>query len=398
MLAGVLWAMVAAATCYSAIALYAARRFRMRPRAVTDGFAPPVSLLKPLCGLDRELERNLESFCRQNYPSYEILFSVREERDPAAAVVRRLQQQFPSVPMRLQVTGPPRYRNAKVHGLEEMAKEARHEILVISDSDVRVGREYLRTVVAPLADPAVGMVTCLSRGVPARSIWSLLESLGMNTQYLPGVLTAWLLIGMEFSLGPTMVTRKRQVEEIGGFRAVGDYLADDFVLGERIARAGYRVVLSEEVPDHLFGGETRSESLGHRLRWERSSRCSRPAGYWGQIFTHSLPLALLAWAVTPEWNPLNPLYPLLMALLGVCLVARALLTWQVGWKLLRDDKLRKYWWLLPLEDLLSFGIWCWAFVGDDIEWRGVRLRVLRGGKLAPVAANAEERTPVGAGW
>jgi ceramide glucosyltransferase len=388
-LSAVLLAMVLGATCYSVIALYAAHRFRKMPCPGSDGFAPAVSLLKPLSGMDRELERNLESFCRQNYPSYEILFSVREETDPAVAVVGRLQKNFPAVPMKLLVTGPPRYLNAKVHGLEEMAKAARHEILVISDSDVRVGPDYLGGVVAPLGDPEVGMATCLSRVVAARSFWSVLEALGVNTQFLPGVLSAWLLIGMEFSLGPTMVTRKQQVEQIGGFGRLGDYLADDFVLGELISRAGYRVVLAEAIPDHLFGGESMRESLGHRLRWERSSRCSRPAGYWGQIFTHSLPLVLLAWAAVPGRNAM------VLGLLGMCLAARALLAWEVGWRILGDDALRKYWWLLPLEDLLSFGIWCWAFAGEEIVWRGARLRVLRGGKLESTAATTADRAAVG---
>jgi len=206
-----------------------------------------------------------------------------------------------------------------------------------------------------------------------------MEALGINTQFLPGVLSAWLLIGMEFALGPTMTTRKQNVSEIGGFGALGDYLADDFVLGEFIAKSGRRVVLSENIPDHLFRDESMRESLAHRLRWERSSRCSRPAGFIGQIFTHSLPLALLAWAFAPAGNR----YALGIA--ASCLAARALLAWQIGWGLLRDPALRKYWWLLPAEDLLSFGIWCWAFFGNEIVWRGERFRVLKGGKLSNVA-------------
>ena len=387
-LAAVLLAMVLGATCYSFIALYATIQFRKRMPPGTYAFTPPVSVMKPLCGMDRELERNLESFCRQNYPCYEILFSVREETDEAVPIVHRLQENFPSIPIRLLVIGPPRYLNAKVHGLEEMMKASSHDILVISDSDVRVEREYLRAVVAPLADSNVGMSTCLSRGVPGKSLWSLMESLGMNTQYLPGVLSAWLLIGIEFSLGPTMVVRKQQVEKIGGFGVLGDYLADDFVLGESIAKAGHRVVLSEIIPDHLFAGESMRDSLGHRLRWERSSRCSRPAGYCGQIFTHSLPLALLAWAFVPARNSYAA------GIVGLCIAARALLAWQVGWRLLRDPALRKYWWLLPVEDLLSFGIWCWAFAGNEIVWRGERFRVLRGGKLSRIAPGGEARAPV----
>lgn len=187
-----------------------------------------------------------------------------------------------------------------------------------------------------------------------------------------------------------MVIRKQQVNVIGGFARVGDYLADDFVLGELTSKAGYRVVLSKIIPDHLFGGESMRSSLRHRLRWERSSRCSRPAGYIGQIFTHSLPLALLALAFAPAGNRY------VLGIVGSCIAARALLAWQVGWVLLRDPALRRYWWLLPVEDLLSFGIWCWTFFGNEIVWRDTRFRVLRGGKLVP-AGEMEERSPVGAG-
>ena len=399
-----LMAGVAGATAYSCIALYGVFRFlRLRRKAAappaSDRFTPPVSILKPLYGAERGLEENLQSFCRQNYPSYEILFSVREEIDEAVPIVRRLEKTFPAVPMRLLVIGQPRYLNAKVHGLEEMMAAARHEVLVISDSDVRVSQDYLRSVVAPMADPAagpgvepkvgpaagpkvgreVGMVTCISRGVPGTSFWSLLEALEMSIQFVPGVLAAWVLDGMKFSLGPTMVIRKRQVQELGGFARLGDYLADDFLLGQLVAEAGYRVALAENIPDHMVCNEAMGASLRHRLRWERSSRCSRPAGYLGQIFTHSLPLTLLALACAPAGNALA------WTLVGACLSVRAVLAWAVGWRLLRDSVFRKYWWLLPAQDLLSFAVWCWAFFGREIVWRGGRFRVLKGGKLEPAA-------------
>ncbi|HWP85982.1 MAG TPA: bacteriohopanetetrol glucosamine biosynthesis glycosyltransferase HpnI, partial [Terriglobia bacterium] len=335
--------------------------------------------LKPLCGLDRELEDNLRSFCRQDYPAYEILFHVRDQNDPAAEVVRRLQREFPALPMRLLVTGHPRYLNAKVHGLEAMSEAAAHEILVINDSDVRVAPDYLRAVVAPLADPQVGLVTCLSRGAAGRSLWSRLEALSMNTQFVPGVLTAWLLIGMEFSLGPTMVVRKRDVERIGGMGVLGDYLADDFVLGERIARSGKRVVLAAATPDHLVCNESLAASLRHRLRWERSSRRSRPAGYVGQLFLHAVPLALLTWAAAPGSH-------FALGLLLATLAMRWLLSWVSCRWVLHDRDYGRDWWLVPIQDLLSFGLWCWAFFGREIEWRGARFRVLRGGRLERVGA------------
>jgi ceramide glucosyltransferase len=227
----VFFGLLAAATigslAYCAFALYGAARFlRERRRGALEtalqSFTPPVSLLKPLHGLDRELEENLLSFCLQDYPSFEILFSVRDSNDPAVEVVRRLEKSYPLIPMRLLVLGEPRYLNAKVHGLEAMAEAAAHELLVITDSDVRVSPDYLRRVVAPLSDPNIGMATCISRGAAGHTLWSRLESLSMNTHFIPGILTAWVLIGIKFSLGPTMVIRKRTVDELGGFKILGD--------------------------------------------------------------------------------------------------------------------------------------------------------------------------------
>jgi ceramide glucosyltransferase len=387
LLTAIFWLLAAAtigSIAFCGIALYGSLRFlRMRRRGaletVLQAYTPPVSFLKPLCGLDRELEENLRSFFLQDYPSFEILFTVRDAADPAAEVARRLGEEFPTVPTRLLITGPPRYLNAKVHALEAMMEAAAHDILVITDSDVRVAPDYLRQVVAPLPEPGTGMVTCISRGASGRSLWSRLEALSMNTHFIPGVLAAWALMGMEFSLGPTMVIRKKTVEELGGFGRLGDSLADDFVLGELVAHSGGKVVLATTVPDHLVCNESASRSLRHRLRWERSSRRSRPAGYVGQVFMHTLPLALLAWAAAPSGSALGP------ALTIASLPVRFLLAWVVSQEVLRDRDFRQNWWLLPFQDLLSFAVWCWAFFGREIEWRGARFRVLRGGKLERAA-------------
>ncbi|MGH9785961.1 MAG: glycosyltransferase, partial [Terriglobia bacterium] len=253
-LSWLLLAAVAGSTAYSCLALCAVVRFVRKRRSVSrwdrpESYTPPVSVLKPLYGLDRELRENLASFCRQDYLSYEILFSVREESDAAVPVVRQLERDFPRVPMRLLFTGPPLYPNAKVHALEVLMEAARNELLVINDSGVRVEPDYLRSIVRPFAEPNTGMVTCIARSMPARGFWSLLEALGINTQFNPGVLTAWLLLGMQFSIGKTMVIRKQLVRQLGGFGSLAKYLADDFVLGERVAQAGHTVVLSETVPD-----------------------------------------------------------------------------------------------------------------------------------------------------
>ena len=247
-------ALAAGSAAYSLIALLAVIRF-LRERRKTPApadFSPAISLLKPLYGHDPQLRANLESFCRQDYPAYEILFSVRDESDPAAAVVRRLEKDYPRIPMRLLVTGPPAYLNAKVHALELMTEAAAHEILVVNDSGVRVPPGYLRAVAQPFANPVTGLVTCIARSLPARGFWSTLEALGVNTQFNPGVFTAWLLLGMKFAIGKTMAVRKKIIGQLGGFGSLGQYLADDFVLGERVAQAGHAVVLLGVTPDNLL--------------------------------------------------------------------------------------------------------------------------------------------------
>ena len=383
---------VTGATVYSAIALEGARRFRKALRSAAVHAArvqlfPPVSILKPLYGADPGLLQNLESFCRQNYGEYEILFSVRDESDAAVVAVRQLQRQFPKVPIRLLVIGPPIYENAKVHGLEEMIKAAAHDILIINDSKLRASPEYLQRIVEPFGEPlsepqvrpAVGMVTCITRGVPGNGIWSLLEALHVNTHFAAGVLSAWVVEGIRFALGPTMVIRKQQVRELGGIGFLGDFLADDFVLGNRVAEAGYRIALAGVVPEVYIGDESMRQSLLHRLRWERSSRFSRPLGYIGQVFTHNLPLALMAWLLSPADNPY------VLSLLGCCVLSRAALVWAVGWTDLRDPVVKRYWWLVPVQDFLSFAVWCWGFLGRKVYWRGAWLRVGRQGKVLPAS-------------
>lgn len=368
---------------YCGIAIYAAVRFlalkkRGRRNLGQANYLPPASLLKPVYGADRSLEDNLRSFFLQDYPAYEILFSARDESDPAVAIVRKIQAEFPLIPSRLLLLGPPRYLNAKVHGMEAMMEAAAHEILVISDSDVRVAPDYLRQVIAPFEQADVGMTTVLSRGAPGRTLWSKLETLGMNTQFIAGVLSAWVLMGLEFALGPTMAVRKSLAGKMGGMGVLGDYLADDFVLGEKIAGMGFRVELAATVPDHLVYNDSFLHSLAHRLRWERSSRRSRPAGYFGQMFMHTLPLAALAFIAAPPdslWG---------LSVLLVAVIFRYLLAAVTASLALEDSSFARLSWLLPVQDLVSFLIWLSAFFGRHVEWRGARFAVLPGGKLERV--------------
>ena len=349
----------------------------VRYRAVRPGEPPvwpPVSVLKPLAGIDDGLEENLRTFFEQRYPEFEILFAVRDASDPAIEVVERLRAQYPMVAAGLIVTGEPPYPNAKVFSLDRMLEASRFDVVVMSDSDTRVTPDMLRTVAAEFAEPGVGLVTCPYRAVPGRGIWSVLEAVGLNTEFLSGVLVARMLDGMKFALGPTIAARRETLERIGGFDAVKDYLAEDFVMGRLVAGGGARVILSSYVIEHRIGGQGFASNLRHRLRWCRSTRRSRPWGYVGQIFTNPLPLALGLLAARPEWWP--------VALAAA--VLRAVAGWATVEHVLRDRRTRRRWWLIPLQDLLQFLVWLGGFFGNTILWRGRKYYLLADGRFEPL--------------
>lgn len=364
-------ALLTGSLVYCVMAVEAVRRYRaVRPAA--SGETPAISILKPLAGMDLGLEENLRSFFAQDYPCFEILFAVRHAADPAVAVVEKLRAEFPGVAARLLLVGEPPYANAKVFSLDCMMRAALHELLVMSDSDIRVDAGMLRAVAAEFADPAVGLATCPYRAVGGPSLWSRLEAAGMDTEFWGGALVARMLEGMKFAVGPTIVARKEVLERIGGFTVLKEYLAEDFVMGQRAAECGVGVILSSYVIEHRIGSHGLRENFAHRLRWARSTRRSRPAGYVGQVFTNPLPLALLLVAIEPGWWPA----------LAVTWVVRSAAAWAVAaWGL----GARVQWALLPLQDLLSFGFWVAGFFGNTIGWRGRRYRLLRDGRFELVA-------------
>jgi len=366
----VLLAAVAGSIVYCILTIVAARDYLATKPVAT--VVEPISVLKPLHGAEDQLERNLRSFFTQRYPAFEILFAVRYADDPAAAVVAKLQAEYPGVPTRLIVTGEPPYPNAKVYSLDLMKSAAQHELLVMSDSDIRVTPDMLWTTVAEFDDPRVGVTTCPYRAVPGLGIWSKLEALGMNTQFLGGVLVARMLEGMKFALGPTIAARKSVLDEMGGFDRLKDYLAEDFVMGKFAAELGHRVLLSSYVIEHHIGSQDFASNIEHRLRWARSTRCSRPAGYIGELFTMPLPLALLLWLWSPQlW---------LVAALAVAVRAFSALAC-AGW-VLDDELTARNWWLLPVQDVLAFAIWIAGFFGNHIAWRGRRYLLQPDGRFS----------------
>ena len=365
----VLLALVAGSLVYCVLTAIAAVLYkRVRPPAVREW--PPISVLKPLHGVDEGLEENLVSFFEQEYPRFEMLFAVSDASDAAAAVVEKLQARYPNASSRLLVTGEPPYPNAKVYSLARMLECARHDLIVMADSDVRVGRDLLATMAAEFQDEKLGISTCPYRAVPGGSFWSALEAVGLNTEFLGGVLVARMLDGMKFAIGPTIGARRAALGAIGGFDALKDHNAEDFMMGKLAAERGYGVILSSYIVEHRIGSQGFAANMGHRLRWRRSTRRSRPWGYLGEIFTNPLPLALALLVVRPEWWPI-----------AVAAVAfRALAVWATAKYVLRDPLTRRLWALGPLQDLIGFPIWVGGFFGNTIQWRGRKYRLLRDGR------------------
>jgi len=349
--------------------------------------AGPVSLLKPLDGDEPNLESHLESFFNQDYPRFEVLFCARSAADPGLATARRVAARYPHIPARFLSTGDETYINAKVSSLELMHAAAQNDLFIISDSDVRVARNYIREVAAPFADKNVGAVTCLYRGSADRGLWAKLEAAGMSVEMTTGVLTANLLEGMKFALGPTMAVRRSSVEAMGGFGVLGPYCSDDFLLGEKVSAQGSTVVLSHHVIDHIILNLSFAASLAHQTRWMKSTRFSRPLGHLGTALTFSLPFGILAaLAAFALHRPV-----LALSLLAYSILNRMVLAALMGSLAVQERHLVRTIVLYPLRDLLGFFCWAASYAGSTILWRGRRYRLTRGGLMHPVdAANAED--------
>jgi ceramide glucosyltransferase len=372
-------ALAVAPIIYYLIAILAAAKFfRAEPvgshRTASD-FTPPVSILKPIHGLDRETYENYASFCNQEYPEFEILFCVGDERDLAVPVIEKLIADFPQRSIRLLVGSPPLGVSDKVNKLCRMVREARHDVVIVSDSDVRVEPGFLRAVVTPFSDPKVGGVTCLYRGLTDGGFAADLEALGNSADFAPGVLVARYLGELDFMLGAVMATTKKHLAEIGGFESLVDYFCDDYELGNRIASRGYRVVLSRFPVDIVYPRETIGEAFRHQLRWNLSIRYSRPWGHFGLIFTNALPWAVVVGTIA-TWR-------LAVIYLASALFFRILMAISVGLRGMRDRLVLRKLWLLSVRDAFAFTVWLRSFFPQRIHWRDRQFRV-RDKRLVPV--------------
>jgi len=363
---------------YYAFAVDTARRWHGRlPVHQGGAFTPPVSVLKPVRGLDPGAAEHFASFCRQDYPAYEILFGVADPDDPAIPMIARLADENSHVPIRLIVGAPELGPSSKVNTLCRLAREARHNVLVISDSDVTVPSGHLRAVVAPFSNPRVGAVTCLYHGISDGRLWSDLEAIGISTDFIPGVLVANRLEGMTFALGATMATTRRHLAEIGGFDALADYCADDFELGHRVAARGHVVALADSIAATECGARTAVEFFRHQLRWAITMRHSRTWGYVGKVaFTQGLPWTIAAMAMAPT-AAVAAAYALAYVTL------RGAVAWMVAGRILGDDTARRKLHLVPVADAVTCAISIVALCSNRINWRG-RWFELRRGRLVRI--------------
>jgi ceramide glucosyltransferase len=363
-------------TVYLGLALAGIAKFRSDSKKLLkpplpDTDLPGVTVTKPVHGLEPQLRENIESFFRQDYPSFEILFGADTADDAALAVVNEVRARYPQIPSRVIVHGESPWPNPQTYSLHCLSKEAKHDVIVATDSDVEAAPSYLREVVTPLLRPGVGMTTCLYRGKNAGDFWSNQTAMLMSVEEPAGVLVANLLEGMKFGLGPTIGVRKEVLEQVGGYEKFYDYSANDFILGNLISKAGYQVALSSNVIDHIVNQSTFRKMWQNQLRWRVTERYCRPKGYVGMGLIFAIPygiLGLLAGGLLGHWW-------LGAALLGWSVINRLILAFAVGWVVLRDKPLLRKIYLYPLRDLLGFIVWCASFSGTKIAWRSSKFEL-----------------------
>jgi len=371
---------------YYFLSLYSCWRFFHRPanRAQPNSnFTPPVSNLKPIRGIDPDAYENFASFCRQDYPDYELLFCVGDKDDPAVAILDRLQRDFPDRRIRVLVGSGSNAPNDKVAKLARLVSEAHHEIVVISDSDVRARPDYLRTLVAPLADPEIGAVTCLYVPIKEKSLAESLQTIGMVSDFYPSILVARQLDGVKFALGPSIATTRTRLAEFGGYHALENRPGDDLLVGRLIAEQGYRVELLPYAIETVADYQSMPDLVQKRLRWVVVMRHMRPWGHLGLLLTLGLPWSLAAVAVHPTLS-------VAVGYLGSYLTLRILTSSMIGVWGLRDRALWKKLWLIPVWDAIAFCLWVISFGRKRFRWRDGQY-CIRDGMLVAVAANPAEK-------
>jgi ceramide glucosyltransferase len=370
---------------YYVVATLAAVRFFSKDRTKTAGsHTPPVSVLKPVRGVDFASYENFQSFCLQDYPEYEILFCVNDLEDEAVPLIHRLIAEFPGRSIRLLSNAPQIGSNRKVNNLALLARQAKYELLVQSDGDVRVERNYLREMAAPFKDAETGVESCFYRGLTQHNLLAEIEALGVATDFSAGVLVADWTEGVTFALGASVATTKSWLAQIGGYEALANVLADDYEIGNRIAKAGGRVRVSREVVATMYPAVTFGKFWAHQARWARTVRLCRPASYVGLLFTQGLPWALTGALVSGSISGTA-------AFLGSYVLLRLILAWTVGVWGLRDETTARRLWLVPLRDALHFAVWLASFLSNRIIWGESEFQLTKSGEMVEIGSSGGKK-------
>jgi ceramide glucosyltransferase len=361
------FASLSIAASYAVLNVVAVLVFRLRTYAAPSSpRRPPVTVLKPLCGAEPGLYKDLRSFFEQDYPEFQIVFGVRDHGDPACLVVERLMAEFPSLPVTLIINSRLHGSNYKISNLINMLPHAQHEVLAIADSDAFVQPDYLATVTAPLLDHAVGLITCIYKGIPTKWLWSRLGAMYINEWYVPSILLAWLFGHRSYVSGQTVCVRRETLQAIGGLQPLANHLADDYRLGELVRGLGLRIVLSPYMVDCEHHEPTLESVTRHELRWMRTLRVLRPTSFAGLFLTFSLPLSTFGIVLSNMAESSGS-----VAAWGLfATTAAARLTLHFVHRLKGDRPLLADLWLLPARDLLLCAVWCRSFLSTRVTWRG----------------------------
>ena len=369
------------------LAAFASVVLYRRSRPSASDVASPVTILKPLRGNDGQLYENLRSFCLQDYRSFEILFGVRHLHDPAVAIVERLSHEFPGLELKLVADSRTIGTNLKVSNLANLVRHAKHDTLIVADSDMRVGPGYVRSVVGPLEDRRVGLVTCLYRGVAPYGVASHLGAMFINEWFLPAALVGTYVEPLRHAFGATIAFRRDTLGSIGGFEAVADQLADDYMLGWLVSERGLRVVLVPYVVENVVTERNLQTLILHELRWARTFRTLRPVAYFCSLFTYGIPLSVLWLAASrgcgAAWIALG-------VHIGLRAVGRLVLYRSLGQPLPWFDT-----WLVPVRDVVSFVVGILSFLGRTVRWNDEAFRVRRGGRLERRVETGDQRSRAG---
>lgn len=372
-------ALVTGSCVYCVLAIRAAASYLKSGAPRLTAF-PPVSVLRPMAGDRDNTEAGLRAVFEQDYPEFEVILGAASEADAAVPVARRIMAEHPGRPSRLIFTGDSPFPNRKVWQLRALWEAARYETIVMADSDIRWAPDCLQVVVSELAQSGVGLVTCPYRATAGPSRWSQMEALGLNTDFISGMLTARMMNGMDYAIGCTIATRRPEIDAIGGWQEVQPYLSEDFVIGNRMHGLGRTVILSRSVIEHYIGNDSLPATWAHRLRWARGSRRSRPAGYVGEIFIRPTVPAVALWLLASASASLYGSRAL-CALAALTLAMRLAVVWTAGIRVLSDRDVIRRIWMLPVEDVFSFTIWMLGFFGNKLTWRGHQLVIGRDGTI-----------------